>query len=486
MWNGTTVKPLGGTRLKIRNPKVGKNYSVEFVIVNEDLTPLLSLRATEQMKLLSVHRENFKAVNSVRACSRGEILAKYPDVFNNKLGKLEGEVHLHVDPDVVPVTLPARSGPVSVRKQLKAELDRLTRLGVLTMVDQPTAWTSQFVTTTKSSGEIRICIDPKPLNEALKRERYQMLTLDELLPELSNAKVFTKVDLSSAYWHLVLDEESSLLTTFITPFGRYCWLRLPFGLKVSSEIFQKRLNQALEGLPGVFCIADDVLIIGTNDPDHDANLEKLLLRCREKGISLNPDKFKLRCPTIPFHGHLLTKDGLKADPEKIEAITKMPRPENTADVQRLNGMVNYLSRFLPHLSDVMKPIRQLTHSDTEWHWSESQEQAFTQLKSLITSTPVLVYYDPEKHLEIQCDSSQSGLGAAILQEGRPIAYASRALTAAEVKYAQIEKEMLAVVYAFEKFHDYTYGRHTIVYSDHKPLEMIQNKRCTKLQEDYNE
>ncbi|CAB4029076.1 Retrovirus-related Pol poly from transposon, partial [Paramuricea clavata] len=136
------------------------------------------------------------------------------------------------------------------------------------------------------SGALRICIDPKPLNEALKRERYQIPVIDDLLPNLSEARVFFKVDLASAFWHLELDEESSKLTTFSTPYGRFRWLRLPFGLNVSSEIFQERLNQELLGLEGVRCIADDILVYGTNEKD-DQNFERLLERCKEKSIKLN-------------------------------------------------------------------------------------------------------------------------------------------------------------------------------------------------------
>lgn len=476
MWNGTKVQPAGVSRL---NPKTGKNYSVEFIIVNEHFTPLLGVRATEQMELLSINRDNFKVVNSVNQSNKNDIVSKYADVFDGTLGKLEGKVHLHVNPDAVPVSLPCRSVPVSIRKKLKTELERLEQIGVLSKVDQPTDWTSQFVATTKKSGEMRICIDPKPLNEALKRERYQLPVLDELLPELSESRVFTKVDLSSAFWHLELDEESSLLTTFLTPFGRYRWNRLPFGLNISSEIFQKRLHQALEDLPGVICLTDDIIVHGTDEQSHDVNLDKLLGRCREKGIKMKPSKLKLRCNEIQFHGHLLTSEGLKIDPDKVKAIIEMPQPRNADDIQRLNGMVTYLSRFLPHLSEVMKPLRELTRNNAEWKWDEPQQTAFEQVKLMMTSTPVLAYYDPDKELTIQCDSSQSGLGTVLMQDGRPISYASRALSPAETRYAQIEKEMLAIIYSMEKFHQYTYGRHTVVYSDHKPLETIHKKPLYK-------
>ena len=350
---------------------------------------------------------------------------------------------------------------MSVRDNFKEELKRLESLKVIIPVDELTEWGSQIVVAMKKSGELRVCIDPKPLNAALKRECYQIPVIDDLLPDLTDARVFTKVDLVSAFWHLELDHETSILTTFATPYWRYRWLRLPFGLSVSSEIFQKHLHQELQGLPGIKCIADDVLIHGTSEADRDTNLEK--------GIKLNSQKLEFKCKEVPFHGHM------KPDPEKVSAITEMPRPEKQDNILRLNGTVNYLSRFLPHLSNVMKHLRDLMHKDVEWCWGDAQEKAWSDVKNLIASAPVLAYNKSTEALEVQCDSSQSGLGAALMQNGHPIAYASRALTETESCHAHIEKEMLAIVYSVEKFNDYPFGRKTVVYSNHNPLESFLKK-----------
>ena len=469
MWNGTKVAPVGSCALPVLNPKTNEKYKVRFLVVKEDLTPLLGSNATQKMRLLTVHKENF--INVVENAN-DDLTATYPDVFGKGLGTLPGKVRLQVDPDCKPVILPARKVPVSVREKFKEELQRLERLKVITPVDEPTEWVSQIVVAVKKSGELRVCIDPRPLNTVSKRERYQIPVLDDLLPDLTDARVFTKVDLASVFWHLKLDRESSMLTTFATPYGRYRWLRLPFDLSVSSEIFQKQLHQEFQGLPGVKCIADDILIHGTCEADHDSNLDGLMRRCQQKGIKLNAEKVEYKCKEVLFHGHLLTTEGLKQDPEKVRAIVEMPRPKDRDDISRLNGMVNYLSCFLPHLSDVMKPLRDLTHKDAAWCWDDLQEKAWNDIKTLIASAPVLTYYKPTEVLEIQCDSSQSGLGAALMQNGHPIAYASRALTETESRYAQIEREMLAIAFAVEKFNDFTFGRRTVVHTDHKPPEAI--------------
>jgi hypothetical protein len=239
------------------------------------------------------------------------------------------------------------------------------------------------VIATKKSGALRICIDPRPLNKALKRETYHLPVLDDLMPDLARAKVFSSVDLTAGYWHCVLDEESSLLTTFATPFGRYRWKRLPFGLSASSEIFQKRVNQALEGLNGILNITDDILVYRVGDTDkepqqdHDRNLEALLQRCRERGIALNQNKLKLRITEVPFMGHIFSNQGLKIDPEKTKAVLEMPKPEDAEGVQRLNGFVNYLAKFLPSLADHMEPIRRLTRQDTEFTWPDRRTRQRT-------------------------------------------------------------------------------------------------------------
>ena len=207
-----------------------------------------------------------------------------------------------------------------------------------------------------------------------------------------------------------------------------------------------------------------MLIWGRTDEEHDERVRLFLQRCCEIGIALNKDKCRFGLQEIPFMGHVVSSSGLKPDPAKIEAIVKMKPPVDKAGVERLRGTVNYLSRFVPKLSDVMHPISDLTRPDVEWTWDSVHDKAFEEIKHLLTQAPVLAYFDSTKELSIQCDASGQGLGAALLQEGRPLAYASRALSDTETRYATIEKEMLAIVFALEKWHQYTYGRHITVYS----------------------
>ena len=289
------------------------------------------------------------------------------------------------------------------------------------------------------------------------------------------------MDAKNGFWQVQLDKPSSLLTTFNTPFGRYRWLRLPFGIKTAPEEYQRRIHESLQGLKGIEDIVDDILCVGEGDTyesavkDHDRNLIALLERCRERNIKLNPKKLQLIKQEVPYIGHVLTPDGLKPDPSKVKAIVAMPTPSDKKALQRLLGMITYLGKFLPNLSDVTKPLRRLLDKDVQWHWNDTHAKSWKQVKQLITREVVLKYFDPSKEVTLQCDASKSGLGAVILQEGQPIAFSSRALTSNERNYAQIEKELLSIVHGCTRFDQYVYGRPITVQTDHKPLESIFKK-----------
>jgi len=203
---------------------------------------------------------------------------------------------------------------------------------IIEPVTKPSAWISALLVVRKPNGKVRICIDPKPLNKALKRSEYPMPTIDDVLPQLTKAKVYSIVDCRSGFWNLRLDEESRALTTFETPFGRFRWVRLAFGLSPSPEIFQARIHETLDGLNGIACIADDILIYGCGETmseanaDHDRNLLALLERCRERNLHLNDEKLQLRRATTVFMGHELSEFRLQPDKRKIAAIINMPRP----------------------------------------------------------------------------------------------------------------------------------------------------------------
>ncbi|XP_052785334.1 uncharacterized protein K02A2.6-like [Mya arenaria] len=484
MYDRSEMKTYGTCKLTLKNPKTYDRYTVEFIVVDDEFAPLLGLAAIQRMKLVKIQYENICHVEKENELHMQEIQNNYSDVFQGE-GTFEEELHLEIDDSVTPVKMPVRRVPLGLKEKLKCELQRMEKANIITKVETPTDWVSSLVVVKKPSGKLRICIDPKPLNKALKRSHYPLPIIEDLLPELSEAKVFSKCDVKNAFWHVKLDEESSYLTTFETPFGRYRWNKMPFGISPAPEYFQQFLEKNLEGLDGVKPIADDILIYGKGETfqdavkDHDRKLEKLLKRCKERNIKLNKDKFELHKTEMPFIGHLLTENGVKPDSAKVEAIMKMQKPSDKKAVQRLLGVVNYLTKFLGNLSDICEPIRTLTHKDAIWNWTHEHDEAFKNIKTAVCNVPVLRYFDSRLNTVLQCDASETGLGATLMQEGQPVAYASRALTSTEQNYAQIEKELLAVVFGFEKFHQFTYGRRVVVESDHNPLETISKKALHK-------
>ena len=182
-----------------------------------------------------------------------------------------------------------------------------------------------------------------------------------------------------------------------------------------------------------------------------------------------------KCSQVPFIGHLLTNERLKPDPQKVEAICNMPKPEDVQAVQCFVNTVKYLSRFLEDLSDMSEPLRRLTHKDAPWEWSQEQEEAFTKIKKAVSTAPVLKFFTPSEPVEGKGDASEKGIGFALMQEGQPVTYASRSLTKAEQNYSQIEKELRAQVFGMEHNHQYVYGRKVTLWTDHKPLEIIAKK-----------
>ena len=261
--------------------------------------------------------------------------------------------------------------------------------------------------------------------------------------------MFTVLDAKDGFLRVKLDEDSSKLT-FHTPFGRYKWLRMPFGICSAPEEFQRHVSEITEGLEGVTAIADDLLVTGAGNThgetlaDHDRNLIALLQKCRERYFRLN--KFVFKQQKLKYCGHILTSEGILPDPAKVEAITQMPRPRSKTEVRRLLGMINYLGKFLPQLSDVSEPLRNLIKEQNQFIWSKVHQDAFNKLTQLISEPPLLRYYDLEEEVTIETDASDYGLQAVLLQAGRPEAFASRTMTETERHYSQIEKECLALVF----------------------------------------
>lgn len=203
-------------------------------------------------------------------------------------------------------------------------------------------------------------------------------------------------------------------------------------------------------------------------------------RIRSINLKLNKDECKIRRTEIAYLGHILSAEGVKPDQEKVRAIQNMPEPEDKAGLLRFLGMLQHLAKFIPNLSEVSALLQKLLEGETAWHWDTEQKKSFEKLKMLVSKAPVLKYFDVGKDVTLSVDASSEGLGAVLIQEGQPVAYGSRALTDCQRRYAQIEKELLAIVYGCEMFKQYVYGKTVHVETDHKPLETVFKKSLQKV------
>ena len=331
------------------------------------------------------------------------------------------------------------------------------------------------VVSKKNSDRVRICIDPTDLNKAIQREHFPMNNIEEIVTRLHGSTCFSTLDANMGYFQVKLTERSSYLTTFNTPFGRYRNLRMPMGAKCSAEKFQSALVQAFAEIEGVEIYQDDILIHGRSQQEHDARLLKVLETCRKINLKLNKQKCQIGKSAVNYVGHKLTGEGLRPTDERVKAIANLRQPGDFHELETILGMAAYVAKFIPNLSTLTAPLRELKKLE-EWNWTEEHQMALERIKTELTSNGVLKYYDVKKPLLISVDASSKGLGAAAIQDRGVIAYASRALTPTEQKYAHIEKEMLAVVYGCTKFHKLIYGKCDVtVESDHKPLESLMKK-----------
>ena len=228
-------------------------------------------------------------------------------------------------------------------------------------------------------------------------------------------------------------------------------------------------------ITGVHIIADDMIVAADTVEEHDKILHQVMQRARQENVQFNKRKLQFQVSQVLYMGNLISAEGLKPDRSKIEAILDMPTPEDKPALQRLLGMVKFLSPYIPNESEITAPLRMLLKKEAAWNWQPEHDKSLQRVKKVLVSKPVLRFYDVSQPVTIQADACQTGLGCCLMQEGQLIHYASRAMTEAEKNYAQIEKELLTICFACNKFHQYVFGKTVNVQTDHRPLEAIFRK-----------
>ena len=324
---------------------------------------------------------------------------------------------------------------------------------------------------------MRICGDCKvTINRAAKLDKYPIPCIDELFASLAGGRTFSKLDLSHAYLQVPLDSASQNVT-ISTHRGLFIYTRLPFGIVSAPSIFQRAMENLLQGIPRVCVYLDDILVMGDTEQEHLANLAQVLGRLQDAGMRLKREKCAFLLPSVAYLGHVISADGLHTSDSKVEAIVDAPDPKNLTELCSFLGMVNYYGKFLPNLATILGPLYKLLRRTSAWNWGPRQKKAYCHVKRLLKSSTLLTHFDDRLPVILECDASPYGVGAVLFHQmldggEKPIGFASRTLTKAEQNYSHLDKEALAIVFGVKKYHQYIYGRRFAIRTDHKPLTHI--------------
>ena len=472
-YTGESIPVLGCATLQARYDKHQSDVCVH--VVSGDGPNLLGRDLLKQLEvdMGSIHNTSVHDNSPLN-----EVLQKYKEVFSPDLGCLKDtEIHLPVDEKVQPKFHKPRTVPFVFREKVEAELERLQSIGVISPV-KTAKWAAPIVPVLKKNGSVRICGGYKvTANKALLPDNYPLPRIDEMVTALAGGETFTKLDLANAYLQLPLDEQSKEYLTVNTHKGLFRYNRLPFGITSAPAIFQRCMDTLLQGIPGVKCYIDDIIVTGRTQEEHLRNLEAVLQKLLEAGLRIKLEKSKFMQPSIEYLGFIIDKNGRHPTNDKIQAIREAPTPKDVTQLRSFLGMLTYYGNFLPNLSSKLTPLYDLLAKNRKWVWGVEQINAFQKAKDALQTDSLLVHFDPEKPLILACDASDYGVGAVlshVMEDGqeRPIAYTSRTLNPAEKRYSQLDKEALAIITGVKKFHNYIYGRMFTIQSDHKPLSYL--------------
>ncbi len=489
--NNLTINTLGRKTFSVQYGDVSE--TVCFIITDEYKNTLLNMETCKKLGLLPASfPKQVVPVNEVGHHSidhlRCVLMKEFSDVFDTtgKLKSMKGSpIHIELTPDAKAFKVNGpRPIPIPYRQEARKLIMDLVAQCVLKEVTEPTDWVHPMTIVTKADGSLRLCVDLRNLNKFVKRPHHPVRSPKDAVSAIPpNSRYFTTCDAKSGYFQCELDEESQLLTTFITPWGRFKHLRATMGLSCAGDEFNRRTDAALAGIDNMEKVVDDIILHGENLEDHIANVRKFLTRCRESGITLNPKKFQFAQQQVRFAGYMVSDKGIEADPEKLKAIRCFPKPSNITDLRSFNGLVEQLAGFSKDVAGLMQPLRPLLSMKNDFIWTTDHDKAFKDVKKALVSPPILATFDPNRPTMLLTDAAKTkGLGYALLQQDndnqwRLIDANSRFVSDTESRYAMVELELLGVVWAMRKCHNYLFGlRHFDLIVDHLPLVSILDKQ----------
>ncbi|XP_033362977.1 uncharacterized protein LOC117241106 [Bombus vosnesenskii] len=386
--------------------------------------------------------------------------------------------HRIITTDNIPINTKQYRYPPIHREEINRQIQELLDTDVvepsISPYDSP-LWIVPKKPDSQGNKRWRLVIDYRKLNDKTIGDAFPLPNITEILDQLGSAKYFSMFDLASGFHQIRMSQADAHKTAFSTPYGHFQFKRMHFGLKNAPATFQRLMNSVLSGLQGIelFVYLDDIVIYSRSLQEHEIIFNKLMERLRTAKLRLQPDKCEFLRHEVNYLGHIISEDGVKPDPKKVEAVSKFPRPKRAKNIKQFLGLAGYYRRFIPDFSKVAKPLTKLLKKDTPFKWTENQENAFNNLKTALMTKPILQYPDFSKPFNLTTDASGYAISDVLSQgpigKDLPIAYASRLLNSAEQNYSTIEKECLAIVYSAMHFRPYLYGRKFTIVTDHKPL-----------------
>lgn len=409
-----------------------------------------------------------------------QLLKDNSDLFPEVLPAMDSLQHnkrfkaaIDLLPDTKPVCRPMfRYSPAELA-EIKSQVSELLSKGLIEPSTSP--WGAPILFARKKDGTLRMCTDYRALNRLTVKNSFPLPRIDDLLDRLQGAKVFSSIDLMSGYWQIPISESDVPKTAFRTPFGLYQWRVLPMGLTNAPALFQSAMNEVFGDLDFVVVYLDDILIFSRTPAEHVEHVRTVLQRLRQHSYFAKLSKCEFFRSELSFLGHVVSADGIKPDPKKVDVVRHWPVPTNRKELRQFLGLANYFRKFLQGYSTLVAPMTDLTAEHAPWVWSEKCQAAFDSVKHQLTSAPLLIIPDLSQPLEVICDASIVGIGAVLVQHGQPIAYMSRKMIPAERNYTTTEQELLAVVEALKEWRCYLEGTTFTVVTDHCPNTFFQQQ-----------
>lgn len=324
----------------------------------------------------------------------------------------------------------------------------------------------------------RVVIDYRKLNEITVDDKYPLPNISDLLDQLGKCQYFTTLDLASGFHQIEIDPQDVPKTAFTVENGHYEFVRMPFGLKNAPSTFQRVMDNILMGIQNERCLVymDDIIVYSPSVHEHVSRLSEVFKRLRKAHLKIQPDKCEFLRKEVAYLGHVITPEGVKPNPSKVECIKNFPMPKNAKEIKSFLGLCGYYRRFIANFAKISKPLTRLLQKNIEFKFDEECRKAFEILKEALMTSPILIYPNFEEPFILTTDASAFAIGGVLSQghigKDLPIAYASRTLCKAEAKYSTIERELLAIIWAVKHFRPYLFGRKFKLVTDHRPLTWL--------------